>query len=104
MRNRLLVGDMSPESALRHRAEGAQRQRDYKDQLVAAGETAEDRLSEAAVKKSQRHSVDGIKIWVPVGNREQSMEQHERRIGRTAHYQGSACRLQALPGMQGGGR
>jgi hypothetical protein len=99
------VGDMSPESATHHRAAGAQRQHCI-DRLAAAGQTSEARLSEAAMahknalNKTQRATVDGVTVWVPVGAKEQTVEEQElsmvavaRRAGRKSATAAHALRL-----------
>jgi hypothetical protein len=94
------VGDMSPESARRHRAADAQRVRDYRDRLTAAGLTARARQSEAAmaheaaVIKSQRFKVAGVRVWVPVSAREQSAEElelNELALARRSSFPADYC-------------
>ncbi len=97
------VGDVSPESAMRHRQAGAQRQRDYVAWLAEAGQTSEARLSEAALAHkrglglSQQVSVGGVQVWVPVDPKEPSAEDVERStmaVARIAGRTAPGCGLQ----------
>jgi hypothetical protein len=93
----------SPDSAKRRRADHAQYQRDYVARLHEQGETAEDRLSEAALAHkrgltgSQRASVDGSAVWVQLKHPKTPPKKKKKKKGPNPKIAPPGSQGSALP-------